>query len=171
MTVDLALSFVAIMALLLLSAFFAGSEAALMSAAKRVHQLESDNSWSAKQSLKLIADRERVGSALFLGNTFVNVLASALATALAIQLWPGVGVLVAAFAMTAIILVFAEALPKALAASRTESIALSASGLLGLIVPPLAAIASAIRFIIRGVLHFFGLPSEDPAPPHAAHEE
>src|SRR5947209_9676880 len=82
MTVNLYLSIPAILVLLLLSAFFAGSETALTAVSKaRMHHLAGEGSRAARQVNRLISNRERLIGALLLGNTFVNILASVLATA------------------------------------------------------------------------------------------
>ena len=79
MTYPLAIA--AIVLLLFVSAFFAGSETALTAVSRgRMHQMEKDGSRAAKDVNKLLADREGMIGALLLGNTFVNILISSLAT-------------------------------------------------------------------------------------------
>jgi len=75
--------------------------------------------------LYLIANRERLIGALLLGNTFVNILASSLATSIALSLFDEGAVVIAAVVMTAIILIFGEVLPKTLAIARTDHTALA----------------------------------------------
>src|SRR5690242_14489107 len=126
MTFNLTLSLIAILVLLLLSGFFAGSETALTAVSKaRMHHLANEGSWTAKQVNYLIADRERLIGALLLGNTFVNILASAVATSLSLRLLQEGGVVIATLIMTTVILVFAEVLPKTLAIARTDRMALA----------------------------------------------
>src|SRR5450631_367567 len=126
MTFSLTLSLLAILALLAISGFFAGSETALTAVSKaRMHHLASEGSWRAKQVNYLIADRERLIGALLLGNTFVNILASALATSVSLRMFTEGGVVIATLAMTAFILIFAEVLPKTLAIVRTDRLALA----------------------------------------------
>src|ERR1700723_2671255 len=70
-----------IVLLLAISAFFSGSETALTAVARgRMHQLEKDGSRAAAVINRLVENRERLIGALLLGNTFVNILASSLAT-------------------------------------------------------------------------------------------
>ena len=97
MTIGLAFSLAGIFALLVLSAFFAGSETALTAVSKaRMHHLASEGSSGARHVAKLIGDRERLIGALLLGNTFVNILSSALATSLALMYFgEGEGLLIA----------------------------------------------------------------------------
>ena len=81
MALSLLISFGGIAILLVVSAFFAGSETALTAVSRgRMHQLEKDGSRAAANVNRLVADRERLIGALLLGNTFVNILASSLAT-------------------------------------------------------------------------------------------
>ncbi len=77
----LLLSFAPILFLLVLGAFFAGSETALTAVSRgRMHQLEKEGSRAARDVNRLVNNRERMVGALLLGNTFVNILASSLAT-------------------------------------------------------------------------------------------
>ena len=109
MTFNLTASLLVILALLTLSAFFAGSETALTAVSKaRMHRLAGAGSWRAKQAISLIADRERLIGALLLGNTFINILASAVATSVALQYFGTSGVVIATVAMTGIILIFTD---------------------------------------------------------------
>ena len=69
--------------LLVVSAFFSGSETALTAVSRgRMHQLEKDGSRAARNVNRLVADREKMIGAILLGNTFINILASSLATQL-----------------------------------------------------------------------------------------
>src|SRR4051812_46685939 len=105
MTLTITLSLVAIAALLFFAAFFAGSETALTAVSKaRMHHLAGEGSARAKQVNFLIADRERLIGALLLGNTFVNILASSVATSLSLRLFNEGGVAIATIAMTVFIL-------------------------------------------------------------------
>ena len=121
MTLNLTLSLIAIFTLIGFSAFFAGSETALTAVSKaRMYHLANEGSRAAENVNRLIGDRERLIGALLLGNTFVNILASSLATEVTLQTFPENGVAIAAFAMTAIVLIFGEVLPKTLAIARTD---------------------------------------------------
>ena len=79
---DIVLTLVAIIVLVVLSAFFSGSETALTAARRsRIHQLEVEGDRRASLAARLIARRERLIGAVLLGNNLVNILASALAAA------------------------------------------------------------------------------------------
>src|SRR5258706_15308429 len=78
----LAYTIAAIVALLTISAFFSAAETALTAVSRgRMHQLEKDGSRAAANVNRLVAHRERMIGAVLLGNTFVTILTSALATA------------------------------------------------------------------------------------------
>ena len=71
----------AVALLLLVSAFFSGSETAMTAVSRgRMHQLEKDGSRAARDVNRLVANREKLIGALLLGNTFINILASSLMT-------------------------------------------------------------------------------------------
>jgi Mg2+/Co2+ transporter CorB len=69
---------------------------------------------------KLMADPESLIGAILLGNNLVNILASALATYIFIEFFGEIGVVYATFAMTAVVLIFAEVMPKTYAISNPE---------------------------------------------------
>ena len=172
MTFNLTASLLVIVALLMLSAFFAGSETALTAVAKaRMHRLAAAGSWPAKQAIDLIADRERLIGALLLGNTFINILASALATSVALQYFGSSGVVIATVAMTGMILIFTEVLPKTLAITHTDRFALAVSALVRVFVAFLAPIVSVVRWMVWRVLNLFGIRADEDAPVLSAHEE
>ncbi len=115
-----------IAACLLVSAFFSGSEVALLRL--RAHQLESDVEAAlgpgALAARDLLRSTSRLLVTILLGNNLVNILSSAVASVLAVQLL-GVkyGVLLATGVMTVLILVFCEVLPKAVAAHSPRRVA------------------------------------------------
>ena len=172
MTLNLTLSLIAILLLLAISGFFAGSETALTAVSKaRMYHLANEGSRRAKQVNALIADRERLIGAVLLANTFVNILASALATSVSLQLFTEGGVVIATVAMTIFILIFAEVLPKTLAIARTDRMALAVAFPLRLFVVLFAPIVSAVQFIVWRLLRLFGLRQIEGEPVLTAQEE
>jgi Mg2+/Co2+ transporter CorB len=154
MTFQLGVSVFVILVLLVISGLFTASETALAAVSKtRLQRLAAEGSSRARQSVKLIGDRERVDGALLVGKTFLNVLATALTTWVVLQLL-GDRVLAASLVATVLILVFVETLPRTLAAADSERFVLSASGLIRAAVPMLAPIPSALQRMIQSV---FGL--------------
>ncbi len=172
MTLSLPLSVLAIIALLFLSAFFAASETALTAVSKaRMHHLAGEGSWAARQVNELISDRERLIGAILLGNTFVNILASVLATSTFAELFPKGAVAIITLAMTAVILIFAEVLPKTIAIARTDRAALVLAFPVRVIVTLLAPVVATVRFFVWIILRVFGLSHAGAKPAMTAQEE
>lgn len=148
----------AIAILLVVSAFFAGSETALTAVSRgKMHQLEKDGDRAAANINFLVLDRERLIGALLLGNTFVNILASSLATwLLETNLGPR-AVAVATVLMTIVILVFGEVLPKTLAIARTDRFALTVAWPVKQAVAVLGPIVTTVQYIVWKVLGAFGV--------------
>ncbi len=147
-----------IFVLLLLSGLFSGSETALTAASKaRIHHMVKQNDKRAKRVEGLIENRERLIGAILLGNNLVNILASALATSLFLSLMGDDGVFYATIVMTALVLIFAEVLPKSYAIANTEKMALAVSRVIGIVVFVFAPIVSLVQKIVRITLRLFGV--------------
>ena len=146
--------------LLVISAFFSGSETALTAVSRgRMHQMEKDGSRAARNVNRLVANREKVIGALLLGNTFINILASSLATQLLETRLGPRAVAVTTAVMTVTILVFAEVLPKTLAIARTDQFALAVAAPLRQVVRVLAPITFSRSATRRLTLRAARLPS------------
>ncbi|VAV89144.1 Co2 transporter containing CBS domains [hydrothermal vent metagenome] len=156
--------------LLLLSAFFSGSETALTAASKaRLHKMEHDGVRGAKRVNQLIADRESLIGSILLGNNLVNILASALTTTLFLKLFGPVGVLMATVVMTVLVLVFAEVAPKTYAISNPDRTAILVSGPIKVIKILFAPVVMTVEIIIKGMFSLFGIKAEGPV--LSAHDE
>jgi Mg2+/Co2+ transporter CorB len=148
----------AIFVLLLLSAFFSGSETALTAASRPLmHQLESNGNRRAKTINRLNEHREHLIGAILLGNNLVNILASALATSFMITLYGETGVVYATLGMTLLVLIFAEILPKTYAIQNANRMALAIAPVVNALVFILAPVTRTINFLIRSVLKLFGM--------------
>lgn len=148
---------VAIVILLIISAFFSGSETALTAASRaRLHHLEQRGSTAAKRVVGLIARRERLIGAILLGNNLVNILASVLATSLFVQIFGAKGVVWATLVMTVLVVIFAEVMPKTYAITNPERTALRASLPLKIIVAVFAPVTMAVELVVRKSLALFG---------------
>jgi Mg2+/Co2+ transporter CorB len=162
----------AIALLLAISAFFSGSETALTAVSRgRMHQLEKDGSRAARNVNRLVADREKLIGALLLGNTFINILASSLATQLLETRVGPRAVAVTTAVMTVTILVFAEVLPKTLAIARTDRFALAVAAPLRQVVRVLFPIVATVQWLVWRVLFLFGVEPREEETTQAAHEE
>ncbi len=154
----LLISFAPIALLLLFGAFFSGSETALTAVSRaRMYQLETEGSRAARDVNRLVTDRERLIGALLLGNTFVNILASSMATIILEDRLGHRAVVVATAVMTVLILIFVEVLPKTLAIARTDRFALAVATPVRLVVMVLAPIVMAVQYIVWRVLALFGV--------------
>jgi Mg2+/Co2+ transporter CorB len=156
---------ITILILIGMSAFFSGSETALTAASRaRILQLEKDGDIRAARVNSLIADRERLIGAILLGNNLVNILASALATSLFMNLMPGAGgVALATAVMTVLVLVFAEVLPKTYAITRSDQMAMSVSRPISWLVAAVSWIVVGIQVIVNATLRLVGVKPPDDA--------
>lgn len=151
----------AIALLLIISAFFSGSETALTAASQpRMHKLAKDGNQRAETVLKLHDDQDRMIGAILLGNNLVNILASALATSVMISAFGETGVFYATAAMTLLVLVFGEILPKTYAFRNSDRMALGIAPVFKVLVLVLAPITDTLSWIIRCVLRPFGIKLE-----------
>ncbi len=150
----------AIAFLLVLSAFFSGSETALTAASKpAMHHLEQNGSHRASLVNRLRDNNERLIGAILLGNNLVNILASALATSALIELFGEAGIAYATLGMTALVLVFAEVMPKTYAINTADKSALAVAPLINPIVSVFSPITSTINVVVRLTLRMFGIDS------------
>jgi len=111
---------------LLLSAFFSSSETAFISLQRiRIEHLVNTEVKGARRVARMIERPEKLLSTILLGNNFVNIAATALATFLAIHIWGEQwGILIATIGLTTILLVFCETTPKTIATQHAERLSL-----------------------------------------------
>lgn len=148
----------AIFILLLLSAFFSGSETALTATSRPLmHQLRQKGRMRAGLVARLLDQKERLIGAILLGNNLVNILASALATSALITLFGEAGVVYATIGMTLLVLIFAEILPKTYALRHPNRTALAISPIINAMVIVLGPITLMINAIVRLTLKLFGI--------------
>ncbi len=162
----------AILLLLVISAFFSGSETALTAANRaKLHRMAEKGDAGAKRALALTDDSEKLIGAVLLGNNLVNILSAALATSLFTVLVGANGIAIATLVMTLLVLIFAEVLPKTYAITNPESAAARVSRLLVPIVFLLSPVVRVIRFLVRGILRLVGVQTDPEASVLAAHQE
>jgi Mg2+/Co2+ transporter CorB len=162
-----------IIVLLAISAFLSGSETALTAVSPAtMHRLEQRNSRAARSVNALLADRGRMIGAILLGNTFINILVSSLATSLLASRYGSTAVVITTVVMTLVVLVFAEVLPKTLAIARTDRFALEVGRILLPAVKLLAPPVDFVQFLVWRLLGLFGVREEsDGNPVLPPHEE
>ena len=142
--------------LIVLSAFFSSSETGLMSLNRyKLRHLAQTKHKAARRVEKLLARPDRLLGLILIGNNLVNILASAIATIVCIRLFGDLGVAIATFGLTLVVLIFGEVTPKTLAAMFPERIAYPASWVLkGLMVPfaPLVWLINSITNLLLKLL-------------------
>ena len=162
----------AIAGLLVLSAFFSGSETALTAASRGKLRAQADKgSRGAERALKITEDNERLIGSVLLGNNLVNILAASLATALFTRAFGESGVALATLVMTILVLVFAEVLPKTYAITNSETAAARVSSPIRLVILVLAPIVTAVRWLVRGMLALVGVRADPDSRILAVREE
>ncbi|HAO26363.1 MULTISPECIES: HlyC/CorC family transporter [unclassified Methylophaga] len=148
--------------LLVLSAFFSSSETALMSLNRyRLKHLAQQGHRGAMIASSLLARPDRLIGLILLGNNFVNIFASAIATVIGIKLLGENGIVVATFTLTLVILLFAEVTPKTLAALHPERVAYPASFVLKPLLFILYPLVWFTSIITNRLLRLFGVSRED----------
>jgi Mg2+/Co2+ transporter CorB len=134
--------------LIIASAFFSSAETALTAASDaRMRQLASKGNERARTVETLRADREGLIGSILIGNNAVNVLGSALATSIAISLFGEGGLVWATIAMTVLLVVFAEVMPKTYAFTYADQYALRIAPTLLWVVRLLSPLSLGIRFL------------------------
>lgn len=157
MDADLLFFVLPIIALLVLSACFSGSETALTATSRaRMLRLSQEGNRHAIMVGNLIKNRERLIGAILLGNNLVNILASALATSVMVATFNEAGVIYATILMTALVLVFAEVLPKTYALSDPDRMSMRVAPIIRVVVVAFAPVVSAVQWIVRRTLKAFG---------------
>jgi Mg2+/Co2+ transporter CorB len=172
MSLDIVLSLAAIFVLLLLSSFYNVSETALTAASRpRLHALEQEGNSRARLVNRLLASPEKMIGTVLLGNTLVDVLASALAANLAVSLVGQTGVVYASAVMTALIVIFCAVLPKTYALAGPDRAALLIAPLMRAMIIVLSPLTMAMAFVVRQLLKLTPSKLDDAANILARHEE
>lgn len=163
----------AIIFLLFCSAMISGTETAMTAASRsRMHKLERDGDKAAARVNRLIGDQEKMIGAILLSNNAINIGASALATTVLTAALPGpTGALFATLVMTALVVIFAEILPKTLAIARPDQAARILSIPATWIVRIFGPVASGAQWVVRMTLRPFGIKLDMEVDVLAAHEE
>ncbi|RKF18624.1 DUF21 domain-containing protein [Alginatibacterium sediminis] len=130
------------------SAFFSSSETGMMSLNRyRLRNLVNEKNRSAKRVDRLLQRPDRLIGLILIGNNLVNILASAIATVIGLRLYGDVGIAIATFVLTFVILIFAEVTPKTMAAVYPERIAFPAS----IILRPLMVVLYPFIWLVNGI--------------------
>lgn len=168
---SLGLLFAALALLILISAFFSSSETSMMSLNRyRLKHLKGTGHRGARRAISLLQRPDRLIGLILIGNNLVNILASAIATVIAIRLFGDAGIAIATLALTLVILIFAEITPKTIAALHPERVAFPASIILVPLLKLLMPLVLSINWLTNGILKLMGF-SPDTAGDDAVSQE
>jgi len=170
--ISLGALFSALTALIILSALFSGSETALMTLNRyRLRHLADKGHPGAIRAHRLLQRPDRLIGLILLGNNFVNILASSIATIIALRIGGESAIALAAGMLTFVILIFAEVTPKTLAALHPERLAFPAA----LVYTPLMKICYPVVWVVNvianSILKTAGITPENAANQHLSLEE
>jgi Mg2+/Co2+ transporter CorB len=144
--------------LLVLSAFFSGSETGLMALNRyRMRHLANSGHHGARLAQKLLRKPDRLIGLILLGNNLVNILAASIATIIGLRLFGSNGVWIASLVLTVVVLIFSEVTPKTVAALNPERIAYPASYPLSLLLTLLYPVVWLINQVTNLILRPFGI--------------
>tara|TARA_B100001250_G_C19779462_1_gene781180 strand:- start:133 stop:1320 length:1188 start_codon:yes stop_codon:yes gene_type:complete len=127
----------------------------------RLKHLVKEKNRPARRVTKLLERTDRLLGVILIGNNFTHTLATAIATVIAIRLWSESAVLAVTVFMTIIMIIFAEVMPKTIAAIKPESIAFRASYFLKPLSKILSPLVTLVTFVSNGVTKFFGINLSD----------
>lgn len=144
--------------LLIFSAFFSSSETGMMAINRyRLRHLARKGHRAAKRTSLLLERPDRLIGVILIGNNFVNILASALATIIAVRLWGDSGIAIATLGLTVFVLIFGEVTPKTIAAMYPEKVAFPASFILVPLLKLLYPMVVAVNWICSMLMRPLGI--------------
>jgi Mg2+/Co2+ transporter CorB len=153
---------VTLIIMVVVSAYFSGSETGMMTLNRyRLRHLAKQGNRAAKRVEKLLRKPDRLISLVLIGNNLVNILASALATIVGMRLYGDAGVAIATGVLTFIVLIFAEVLPKTIAALYPEKVAFPSSVLLGPLQILMMPLVWLLNVITRMLMRMVGIKTDN----------
>lgn len=164
--------FIALLILIALSAFFSGSETALLTMNRyRLKHLAERGHRGARLAQRLLERPDRLIGLILLGNNFVNIMASSLATVIALRLGGEAAIGFAAGLMTLVILIFAEVAPKTYATLHPERLAFPSAHVYRPLLTLLYPIVWFVNLFTNGILRLIGIVPEGAPPADLSREE
>ena len=169
---SLGLLFAALALLIVISAFFSSSETSMMSLNRyRLKHLKGTGHRGAGRAISLLQRPDRLIGLILIGNNLVNILASAIATVIAIRLFGDAGIAIATLVLTLVILIFAEITPKTIAALHPERVAFPASLILVPLLKLLMPLVLSINWLTNGILKLMGFSPDQSGDDAVSQEE
>ncbi len=170
--IPLSVLFGALAFLIILSAFFSGSETGLMTLNRyRLRHLVRARHPAAIRAQKLLERPDRLIGLILLGNNFVNILASTLTAVIAVRLIGEAGLVIGAALLTLVILIFAEVTPKTLAALHPERVAFPAAFIYGPLLWLMYPFVWVVNSIANALLKIIGVRPEESSADALSQEE
>ena len=170
-TIPLGVLFGTLLVLILMSGFFSGSETALMMLNRyRLRHLAEQGNRRARLAEALLKRPDRLIGLILLGNNFVNIFASSIATLIALRLGGEGAIALATLLLTLVILIFAEVTPKTTAALHPERIALPAALVYTPLLKLTLPLVRLVNMMANGVIRLLGV-SPDEASQQLSKEE
>lgn len=158
--------------LILISAFFAGSEIGMMSLNRyRLRHLVKKKHPQAIRANQLLAHPERLLSIILIGSTLANIIASMVATFIGQKLYGNAGVAIAEVILTLVILILAEMLPKTLAALFPQQVAFACAGPLMILQWLLSPVVKLTSQVTHGLIRLMGISIDKTQKEALSHEE
>ena len=171
-SIPLSVLFTLLLVLLAMSAFFSASETSMMTLNRyRLRHRVKKKQRSAILVNDLLTRTDRLIGMILIGNNFVNILASSIATVIALRLWGDSGIAIATGALTLAILIFSEITPKTLAALQPDMVAYPASYVLKPLLWALYPLVWLVNTICNGLLRLVGVTPEQAEADHLSREE
>ena len=164
--------FGAIIILIILSAYFSGSETAMMALNRyRLRHLVNKKHGGAIRASKLLERPDRLLGVILIGNNFVNFSAASIATVIALEIFGESGIALAPIACTIVFLIFAEVAPKTISAAYPERVALPSAYILQALLWLSYPLVWLVNFITNGFLKMVGLKSAETVQDHLSTDE
>jgi Mg2+/Co2+ transporter CorB len=161
-----------IIGMIFLSAYFSGSETAMMALNRfRLRHLCNEGNRGAKIAARLLERPDRLLGVILIGNNLVNFSAASVATLIAINLFGDAGVAIAPVACTLVFLIFAEVAPKTISAAFPEKIALPSSYILQVLLWFLFPLVWAVNGFANAMLRMIGIRGDEVSEDTLSHEE
>ncbi len=147
--------------LILISAFFSGAETGMMAINRyRLRHLAKNGVKAAKRVVTLLARPDRLLGVVLIGNTFANIMSASIATLIAIDLWGEHAALAASVVLTFVVLIFAEVLPKTVAALYSQPFAFIVSRPLMFLLKLFYPIVWFVNTLVNALLRLVGVHVE-----------
>lgn len=169
--IPLGLLFLLLLVLFILSAFFSGSETALMALNRYKLKHTAQSNRGAALAYNLLQKPDRLIGLILLGNNLVNILITQLATLIGFRLAGNAGVAIATGALTLMLLIFAEVTPKTIAALKSEAIAFPAAYIYTPLLKLAYPLVWMINLVANSIVKLFGVDPQKVDLESLSHED